>query len=317
MNSEVTVLTDRIGEILSVQVSQAKSRLTLVAPFIKLKALERLFGGLNPVVDLTVITRWRTGDIVAGVTDLGVLDFVRERGRARLLLHARLHAKVLLADELAVVGSANVTDAALGFSERQNAEAVTVLQTAPNKIFLFLAKLERESVVATEELRQRFEAVAKASSPPTKVPEVEVIGPPARPAAWPFPRFRDPERLHSAYLSILAFGDTDIRTAILDDLAALTLPEGLDEADFRRRVGAAILAIPLLAEFDAFVLHPRYFGSMAEWMKDKGVLPDRGHEDRKRYLQTLIRWLRHFLPGRYRLEEPNYSELFGRVEGWG
>jgi hypothetical protein len=32
----------------------------------------------------------------------------------------------------------------------------------------------------------------------------------------------------------------------------------------------------------------------------------------KRYLQKLIRWMRHFLPRRYRLEEPNYSELFGR-----
>ena len=46
------------------------------------------------------------------------------------------------------------------------------------------------------------------------------------------------------------------------------------------------------------------------------VLEDQGQEERKRYLQTLVRWLRHFLPGRYRLEEPSYSEFFGRVEGW-
>jgi len=32
--------------------------------------------------------------------------------------------------------------------------------------------------------------------------------------------------------------------------------------------------------------------------------------------QTLVRSVRHFLPRRYRLEEPNYSELFGRIEGW-
>jgi hypothetical protein len=72
----------------------------------------------------------------------------------------------------------------------------------------------------------------------------------------------------------------------------------------------------LITEFDAFVLQPRFFGAMADWLKGKGILPDHGQEDRKRYLKTLVRWQRHFLPGRYRLEEPSYSELFGRVEGW-
>ena len=40
-------------------------------------------------------------------------DFVRGRHDSRLLLHPRLHAKVLLIDdEVAAIGSANVTDAA-------------------------------------------------------------------------------------------------------------------------------------------------------------------------------------------------------------
>jgi hypothetical protein len=55
---------------------------------------------------------------------------------------------------------------------------------------------------------------------------------------------------------------------------------------------------------------------MAEWLQGRGVLAGQSQEDRKMHLQTLIRWLRHFLPGRYRLEEPSYSEQFGRVEGW-
>ena len=80
--------------------------------------------------------------------------------------------------------------------------------------------------------------------------------------------------------------------------------------------GAALLAVETVAAFDEFVVQPRYFGEMAEWLKGRGVLAEQSQEDRKRYLQTLVRWLRHFLPGRYRLEEPNYSELFGRVEGW-
>jgi hypothetical protein len=74
--------------------------------------------------------------------------------------------------------------------------------------------------------------------------------------------------------------------------------------------------VELIAAFDDLVAKPRYFGEMLEWLKSRGVLAEQGQEYRKLYLQTLIRWLRHFLPGRYRLAEPGYSELFGRAGGW-
>jgi len=235
---------------------------------------------------LTIITRWNADEVIAGVSDLSVLDFVHNRERSRLLLHPNMHAKVILADELAAVGSANVTDAAMGFSDHPNAEAVTVIRRAQNNVFLFLSRLERESVLATEDLRQRFEEATKVGPPAWQAPVVEVNGVPARISPWPFPRFRNPERLHSAYLSILGFKDPDIRALILNDLVALNLPDDLDEPSFRYRVGAAMLTIPLIAEFDVFVMQPHHFGTLAGWMKSKGVLPAHGHEDRKRYLQT-------------------------------
>lgn len=316
MSSTITVVTDRIGDTLARHVSRAKNQLTLVAPFIKTNALERLLGGLSASVELTVITRWKADEIVAGVSDLSVLDFVRNRGNARLLLHTSVHAKVFLIEDAACIGSANVTDAALGFSTRPNAEAVTMIYPAPNSVFLFLARLERESIVATEELRRRFEEATKVVPPPWETPTVEMHGAPPRASNGPFPRFRNPERLYSAYLSVTGFSDSDIRASIFDDLVELNLTEGLDEPSFCRQVGAFLLATPLITDFDQFVLTPRYFGAMADWLKGQGVLTNRGQEERKRYLQTLVRWLRYFLPGRYRLEEPNYSELFGRAAGW-
>ena len=47
----------------------------------------------------------------------------------------------------AALGSPNVTDAALGFSARPNAEAVVVLRPVPNRLFLFLAQIEGEAVL--------------------------------------------------------------------------------------------------------------------------------------------------------------------------
>jgi hypothetical protein len=317
MSSEATLLTETIGLSMGERASQAQHRLTLAAPFIKRNALERLLAGVSQAVGLTVITRWSVDEIAAGASDLSVFDLLRERSGSRLLLHPRLHAKVMLIDDqVAVVGSANITEAALGFAKQPNAEVMAVLQPASNRLYLFLRKLERDSIPATEELRRRYEDAAKAAPPPWNPPVVELTSYAPHMPPSPFPRFRHPERLYQGYLSIVEFSDHETRAVVLDDLGVLALPEGLDEPGFRQRVGAALLAIDVVAAFDQFVVKPRYFGEMVEWLKARGVLADWGQEDCQHYLQTLIRWLRHFLPGRYRLEEPSYSELFGRIEGW-
>ncbi len=317
MSDEIVLLTDKIGLSLREYAKKARHRLSLAAPFIKRKTLEYLLADVEPSVALTVFTRWSVDEISAGVSDLSVVDLVRERGGSRLLLHPRLHAKVILIDDqAAAIGSANITNAALGFAGQSNAEVMAILQPVPNRLFLFLRQLERESVPATEELRRQFEEAAKAAPPPWSSPEVYVTADELRGPPILFPCFRNPEQLYRGYVSVIEFSDHETRAAILDDLGLLALPDRLDEPTFRQRVGMALLTVETVAAFDEFVAQPRYFGEMAEWLKGRGVLAEQSQEDRKRYLQTLVRWLRHFLPGRYWLEEPNYSEQFGRVEGW-
>ncbi len=317
MTNHVVLLTEKIGHSLGEYARKAQHRLLLAAPFIKRKALECLLAEVETSVALTVFTRWSVDEISAGVSDLSVFDLLHERGSSRLLLHPRLHAKVLLIDDqVAAIGSANVTDAALGFADQPNAEVMAVLQPVPNRLFLFLLHLERAAIQATEELRRKFEAGVTAAAAPWTPPVVDVTGDAARGPPAIFPCFRNPEQLYRGYVSVVEFSDHETRAAILDDLGVLALPDGLDEPTFRQRVGAALLAVETVAAFDQFVAQPRFVGEMAEWLKGRGVLAEQSQEDRKRYLQTLVRWLRHFLPSRYRLEEPNYSELFGRVEGW-
>jgi hypothetical protein len=317
MSNKVALITEKIGLSLGEFVRKARHRLSLAAPFIKRNALQRLLAEVEPSVALTVYTRWSVDEISAGVSDLSVFDLVRERDGSRLLLHPRLHAKLLLIDDqAAAIGSANLTDVALGFVDKSNAEVMAVLQPVPNRLFLFLLQLERDSIPATEELRRQFEDAAKAAPPPWTPPSIDVAADTPRASPALFPAFRNPEQLYRGYVSIVEFSDYETRAAILDDLMALSLPDGLDEPAFRQLVGAALLAVETVAAFDEFLSQPRYFGAMTEWTKGRGVLAKHSQEDRKRYLQTLVRWLRYFLPGRYRLDEPNYSELFGRVEGW-
>ncbi len=317
MNSETTLVTENIGHSLGGIARQARFRLTIVAPFIQRNALEQLISGVAPSVALTIFTRWKVEEIIAGVSDLTVFDLLCDRVGSQMLLCPRLHAKVLLIDDqIAAIGSANITDAAMGFAVQPNAEVMAILHPVPNRLFQFLLHLERDAIVATEKLRQKFEEAVKTVPAPPEYPVVPLPALPPRIAGDPFPRFRSPERLYIGYISVVEFSDQETRAAVLCDLATLALPDGLDEPEFRQRVGTALLADGMVSAFDEFVARPRYFGEMAEWLKDKGVLAGREQEERKRYLQTLIRWLRHFLPSRYRLEEPRYSELFGRAMGW-
>jgi hypothetical protein len=251
MNSEIALLTKDIGLFLSSWAGQARASLTLVAPFIKRKALERLTQEVGPAVRLTVLTRWSVEEICAGVSDLDVFDLLRKRAGSRLLLHPRLHAKVMLVDDTAaVIGSANITDTALGFAEQVNAEVVATLRPVPNRLFLFLLQLEQECVPATDELRRQFEEAVKASPPPAGYQAVQIPEPRRQEPATPFPRFRIPEWLYRGYLSVVEFSDHETRGAILSDLETLSLPDGLDEGQFRERIGSALATVGIASAFD-------------------------------------------------------------------
>lgn len=316
-NTSVELITNDIGSSLSRLVAQARGHVTLIAPFITQGALERLVAEADPSIPLSVFTRWRLDEIVAGVSDLRVLDTVRARAGSRLLLHPRLHAKVILIDDsVAVLGSSNITDSALAFCDPRNVEIMAALRPVPNQLFLFARRLERTSVPATDELRCQLEDAVRTAPLMSASPEVEVAIPKPVDVSPLFPSFRSPDRLYEGYLSVRTFHDLETRAAILDDLDVLSLPEGLTEKEFGEKVAAALLALPVIAAFDKFVARPRFFGEMAEWLRNREEFAGQDGEQRQRYLQALIRWLRHFVPTRYRLEEPGYSELFGRVDGW-
>ena len=313
MSNEVIMLAQEIGLSLAGYARAAQHRIVIACPFIKRKALERLIADVAPSVNVTVFTRWAVDEIRSGVSDLTVFNLLRERDGTRLLLHGRLHAKiVLIDDEAVVIGSANVTDAALGFAESANAEVMVCLRPVPNRLFLFLRQIEIESIPATEELQKRFEDAANSAPLPLTPPNLEIAVTSASRRS-PFPSFRNPERLYQGYRSVTEFNDPEMRAAVLDDLVTLALPDGLDESSFRQRVGSALLSIELLSALDAFVSEPKFFGEITDWLKKESLLAGQSHDVVQRYLQTVIRWFRYFLPGGYRFDSPDYSDVFRLV----
>lgn len=77
------------------------------------ETLTPLLDSIHSEVKVEIYARWRISDIVAGASDVAVLDVAKQKG-ADFRVHDALHAKIYIADESALVGSANVTEAGLG-----------------------------------------------------------------------------------------------------------------------------------------------------------------------------------------------------------
>ena len=232
----------RDGDRLLAHLAGARQRVLLCAPFIKVGVLENLLRAVPAHVTVEVVTRWIPAEVAVGVSDLEVFDLVGGRTGATLKLLDRLHAKLYLADDSILAGSANLTGPALGWSSKPNLELLTDLTPFDPAVEVCLAQLA-EARIATVAERDRVRELAGA----IVVPQLDLVADveSAVPLSLWLPELAAPQRLYQAYIARtrdrLA---TSVLEAALDDLAALAIPGGLPEPEFKAAVAAAFRGMP-------------------------------------------------------------------------
>lgn len=108
------------GNILCSLCSGAR-HLVIAAPYIKVNALTRILADVSSAASLICVTRWNPHDIVVGASDIECRAIVTERGGS-FRLHPSLHAKYYQIDDTVLIGSANLTHSAMGWSPQSNLE---------------------------------------------------------------------------------------------------------------------------------------------------------------------------------------------------
>lgn len=303
----------------------AERELVLVAPFIKAWSLSRLLSAVSSQVAVTCVTRWRPDEVAAGVSDLEVLDEIEPRLGASLLLSPRLHGKYFRADDRCLVGSANLTGRALGWTNPPNIELLLPAPAAHPRLLEFEQSVMVSAHEATPELREVVQAAAdqirlqdpshvsfiQASESLTGVSETTGIPGPHSDVfqVW-LPRLRQPEDAYAAYEGTPDLLTSAAREAAFDDLTVLDPPPMLSRPLFDAWIGAALLQMPLIARIDRFVEQPRRFGAVRDLI---ATTTDVSSEEAATLWQSTMRWLLHFLPGRYVRRVPSHSEIFARV----
>ncbi|MEV5329011.1 phospholipase D family protein [Nonomuraea sp. NPDC052634] len=280
----------------------AYGRVTLVAPFIKREVLIAALSAVPASVEsIECTTRWVPEEVAAGVSDPEIIELAENDKRLRIALCPSLHAKLYLADERCLIGSANLTGKATGRVTNPNIEILIEASAAHPEVGRVLAEIEACAIEATPHMAAlvRRQAELLKEHRPTASDQLREE---AR-QGW-YPVTRRPEAVYLYYSGRARFGRS-VETAILRDLAFLGVPVGLTEAEFSDWVESRLREIPALR---ALVEGDRLTNvELQHALQDQAGLTD---EQAKRATETIAAWLRHF--GRFYTDVGTWEIRHGR-----
>ncbi|MBP1819270.1 hypothetical protein [Mycobacterium sp. OAE908] len=278
----------------------SRCELVLCAPFAKAAVVSDVLSAVPAGVRIVLFTRWRPDEVAAGVSDTQVLAVVRKSGGI-VYLHDRLHAKFYRNESTALIGSANLTATALGWTHSPNLELLVA--SSDNDIDLMERELTENGTVATDEIAEEVDAIAELLPAGVKIAELSI--PLTDSVCW-IPQLRMPSDLFAAY----EYGTLSLASRSADaaaaDLSVLQLPPGLNRQQFDALVGHRLRSQPLIAQIDDFLSMPRRFGEMRELLSR---VTGRDRDQAEQSWQTILRWLLEFLPERYSHNMFRHSEV--------
>lgn len=289
----------------------AQRSVLVVAPFIRSEALKRLLDNVPAGIETTIVTRWRIEDLLAGASDLGVYELAEVK-RAPLYLRSDLHAKLFAADEKCLVGSANVTNSALGRGKRSNLELLVPVPRKTDGIVGFEERLMARTIQATAAHRDRLRDLLETlRSSEIRTVSVEEEGTALMAADW-VPQVRNPEELYSVYL-----GSPDVSRSAMaimkEELLKIGVVAGLNAEEFRAWVGIRISQNAFVGQV---IQHIEKHGEVTEadigeFLTKIGVAPE-AYPPRE-LLEVLERWLTCFLAMRYETARDSVKLIKARI----
>ena len=216
----------------------AEGGVAVIAPFIKTDALRSLLEVIPPGSHIRCVSRWLPREIAAGVSDPEILDLLEARGNFSLSLVDRLHAKLYIAGDRCLAGSANVTLAGLGEGgDYSNIEILVETTIDDPGIASTLEEIAQAERPATRSMAQTARLLAdNLANSVTSAASPE--------APW-FPGSRRPERAYQFYAQPTSGYVGAADRVLLADLASSNLQPGLEEDEFQTAIRSLLSAIPI------------------------------------------------------------------------
>ncbi len=277
-------MSGRPGDVL-IQLCDGADQLLIVAPYIKADALSKVLAVVNAEASLICVTRWDPHDITVGASDVECRSLVIDSGGS-FRLHSSLHAKFYRIDDVVLIGSANLTSSALGWSEQPNLEILC--RAGPDfDACAFQQDLLADSREVSDAEFERWQAVERIEIRRGAVTGVD----PPRVGAWR-PATRDPRHLITAYQGNTGeIASFDEQRAAQRDIQALQFPPGLAACEIRDWASACLLAAPFTGA--VMRVHDTEPPTAAQSLADAYGI---GTTEARRDMETVLNWLSFFMP---------------------
>lgn len=235
MNDFQTTQGEQIRSLFDIPCREVK----IIAPFIKTAAFESLLSVIPIDTKVICITRWRTREIAAGVSDIEIMGILQKRGNFELYLVDNLHAKLYIAGERCLVGSSNVTLTGLGEASDANIEILVDADITDPNVVLTLEEIEKKKIIATEEIAETIAKIVD-SVKITNIPLVDNF-------IW-IPHGRRPDLSYKLYTNPPTEYIIQAHRVLLNDLAIANLPPNLSEDEFAQYIQSLLKNFPLVDE---------------------------------------------------------------------
>lgn len=284
----------------------------LIAPFVKLDALQDLVDRTKVSDNLRVIIRLKPEDLVSGVSDLAIYPFLREHEIPVFYNHS-IHLKLFVFESnRCLVTSGNITNRGLGLGGKGNVEAGAFVHLDSDdweRIYGLLSASRELDDLLYERLRKY---VAETPAP-AGVPEFQwPAEPPRRFTISSLPATETVEALSSAYFSrsLDSYSKEDVRR-IAHDLVVFSIPSGLSREMFDQQLRESFCNSPFVRAFVVFLKNhgSLRFGMVNEWihqMCEDVPLPYRW--ELKENTRIFYNWLASFIP-EITWGRPNHSQV--------
>ena len=292
----------------------AEHEVTLIAPFVKIGALQRIVAEIQENVRLSLYTRWRPDEIAIGVSDIEVWPILCERQLSSMYLCHHLHAKCYVFDSEASVGSANITSRALGWHSAPNLEIQVRVSASNEWVINLLQELRISATLVNDEIASRFKALALelARQEPDTAPDTGhtllVDQPPV--SMW-LPNTRQPSDLYLAYEGRYDEISRGGQATALVDLNYLGIPPGLSRDNFNSCVAAVMVQHQFFVKIHELSNVQRRFGEYRRFVREYLTKHDIDRDAADAW-QTCLRWLQYFLADSYQIDTPGYTEFLVR-----
>ena len=277
-------MSNQPGSVLT-NLCNGAQNLIIAAPYIKGDALNRVLGRLSPTASLICITRWNPQDLAVGASDIECRTIVKDHGGS-FRLHPSLHAKYYRIDNEILIGSANLTSSAMGWSPQPNLE---ILCRAGDDFdaSTFQETLLRDAREIGDTEFAHWTAVVKMNE--------RVVSPIAggQPLldTWR-PATRDPRHLELAYQDKLEeIASFDEQRAVRRDIEALLVPPDLTGQQLRAWVSACLLSTPFTNT--VIRLHDRESADASRLLAETYGLDI---TEARRDMETVQNWLAFLAP---------------------